>query len=343
MSNYLYGSCCRIADFPDQEFTVEPIEFPRWDTGDYVIGKVSTRPAPQARIEAPSGRTIEPLEGEYIVGALGTRQATRGIVGDWRDIDPQNPRMNVIGGGGVIGKVTSISPTLYSSTQLSYEGHVHVDNQKSNMSDFAIQTPASNELSKPVILVLGTSMSSGKTMSARVITRLLVEMGYSPLACKLSGSGRYHDVLSMGDAGAEEIYDFVDAGLPTTVVPESEFRSPIRSLLSHIDSHQGHPLVVEIGASPLEPYNGAVAIEEVQPNVEFSLITASDPYSVVGLRSAFEMEIDLVTGIATNTSAGIELVEELSGLPALRIPSPNSVKCYPLHLTNDVCKLRRAS
>lgn len=81
-------------------------------------------------------------------------------------------------------------------------------------------TAESPTLTTPVVLVFGTSMSAGKTMSGRVITRLLVENGYSVAACKLTGAGTYDDALSMGSAGADPIYDFVDTGLPTTVVLE---------------------------------------------------------------------------------------------------------------------------
>lgn len=318
MNNFLYGSVCRISNLMNRNFEVEKQPKSTWENGDYVVAQVSSRPPYKARIEAPNGRKIEPLEGEYVVGAFGKRRATRGLVGNWEDVDEENGIMHVLGGGGIMGKATSLSPMKGKPIPLEYGGHVILDGSKSTMEDF-VEHVESASLSTPVILVLGTSMSSGKTMSGRVLVRALNEMGLSPISCKLAGSGHYHDVLSMRDAGATAIYDFVDAGLPTTVVPPETFRSRITNLLSRIEQEEGDVVVAEIGASPLEPYNGDTVIELLSQNVEFSLATASDPYSVVGLKSVLDVPIDLVSGIATNTVAGIELIKDLTGLPALNL------------------------
>lgn len=77
--------------------------------------------------------------------------------------------------------------------------------------------------------------------------------------------------------------------------------------------------VVESGASPLEPYNGAIAIEKIQHAVECTVLASSDPYAVVGVMEAFDARPDLVTGVASNTRAGIELTEELSGVRTLNV------------------------
>ena len=79
----------------------------------------------------------------------------------------------------------------------------------------------------------------------------------------MTGAGRYRDILSFRDAGANAIFDFVDAGLPSTVVPENQFRESIRPLLHHIDNLNPDFAVIEAGASPIEPYNGEAAMEEI--------------------------------------------------------------------------------
>ena len=78
-------------------------------------------------------------------------------------------------------------------------------------------------------------------------------------------------------------------------------------------------LVAEAGASPLEPYNGSVAIAELEGQVKFTVLCASDPYAVVGVAAAFERQPDLVAGGAANTQAGIRLVEKLTGIKALNL------------------------
>lgn len=315
MSADVLTSVTRIA--PLEERAWDATEQPRadWQTGDYVLARVTERPDPGNRVENRHGRRVELMEGETLVGALGTRRATLDKVGGWRDVR-ENKRMQVLTLGGVLGRVTSASPFSQSSIELEYVGHVMLDDTVARMPDFGLlggQTTSN----VPVVLVLGTSMSSGKTMSGRVLTRVLVDLGYQVAACKLTGAGAYKDVLSMDVSGATYVYDFVDAGLPTTVVPESTFRSAIQSVLSAVED--ADVLVAEIGASPLEPYNGDVIVELLEDNVIFTVLCASDPYAVVGLEEAFGRSPDLVAGIATNTSAGIDLVEELTSCRALNL------------------------
>ena len=68
-----------------------------------------------------------------------------------------------------------------------------------------------------------------------------------------------------------------------------------------------------------------MAIDTLGNNVRFVVLCASDPYAVVGVQTAFGIRPDLVTGPATNTSAGIELVRKLTGLTALNLIDPASL------------------
>ncbi len=188
------------------------------------------------------------------------------------------------------------------------------------MQDF-VQQPASRGLtiSCPVLLLIGTSMSSGKTTSARVIIRRLKGMGLRVVGAKLTGAGRYRDILAMSDAGADAIFDFVDAGLPSTVCDKATYRAALGNLLNRIAEAKPDVLVAEAGASPLEPYNGDVAVAEIRDLVRCTVLCASDPYAVVGVTKGFGFEPDLVSGVATSTSAGVEVIRRLAGRPALNL------------------------
>ena len=96
-------------------------------------------------------------------------------------------------------------------------------------------------------------------------------------------------------------------------------------LLSRMAAVAADVAVIEVGASPLEPYNGAVTIKEIGRNVRMTILCASDPYAVLGVMSAFEVQPDLVTGIVANTGAGRELVEKLSSVRALNLKEPSAV------------------
>ncbi|QIN84708.1 hypothetical protein GBA63_20175 [Rubrobacter tropicus] len=320
---YFFASLTRISDLPEVSFSVERLPRRAWGTGDYVVGEVGLPASSLSRIELSTGRMVEVAEGDLVVGALGVRYATLEAVGGWQNVG-NDGRMEALTGAGIFGKSTSRSAMLPSLLSLAYKGHVLVGEEKVAMGDYVTPAPG-RAFELPVVLLIGTSMSAGKTTTARAVIRLLKGEGLEVIGAKLTGAGRYRDILAMQDAGADHIFDFVDAGLPSTVVPEREYRKTLRNLLSRMASVEADVLVAEIGASPLEPYNGTAAIEEIGPNVRCTVLAASDPYAVTGVTAAFGHNPDLVTGLATSTRAGTELIEKLSGVKAVNVLDRDSL------------------
>ncbi len=316
------ASVTRVSDLGEDGFATEALPRDQWDTGDYVVGQVQSIRGQLTAVELANGRMVDVMEDDLVVGAFGTRVATLEAVGDWRDIGDDG-RFNALTSAGLFGKTTSLSPFLSSPMNLSYRGHVMRNGEKCTMRG---SLPAIEivDFEIPVILIVGTSMSAGKTMSGRVIVHMLSQMGLNVVGAKLTGAARYRDMLSFGDAGASAIYDFVDAGLPSSAVDEATYREALSYLLSRIAVDKPDVVVAEAGASPLEPYNGAIAKEMIRDQVRFKLLCAQDPYAVVGVQQAFQRAPDLVAGGAANTDAGIALVQKLTGLPALNIMDPAS-------------------
>jgi hypothetical protein len=87
-------------------------------------------------------------------------------------------------------------------------------------------------------------------------------------------------------------------------------------------------MVVEAGASPLEPYNGAAIMEELGTTIRCTILAAFDPYAVVGVQQAFGITPDLVTGPATSTTAAMALVDLLTGLQSINVLDPASVPVF---------------
>ncbi len=317
MSRYFFSSITRITPLPDLPFSVEPLPREMWAGGDYIAGEVNHRPSPLGRVEVRSGRTIEVMEGHIIIGAFARRYATLETVGDWREIG-EDLLMDCLGMGGVFGKMTSISPFLPTPIPLTYKGHVLIHGEKCRMQDYVAQL-APRPFLLPVIMIIGTSMSAGKTTAARVIIRQLKDMGLKVVGAKLTGSGRYRDILSMRDAGADYIFDFVDTGLPTTVCPSRQYQEALERLLARISVVDVDVAVIEVGASPLEPYNGDIAVKHISENVRWLVMCASDPYAVIGLIEAYGRTPNMIAGVTTNTEAGIELVTKLTGIKALNL------------------------
>ncbi len=322
-NKYFFTALTRISDLSENTFEVVALPREQWATGDYVVGEVILPLGKRSLVELTSGRMVEVLQGDLVVGAFGVRRATLEAVGDWQHIELDG-RLEALTEGGLFGKATSISFLLSPLASMVYRGHVMRQKQKVCMKDFVSPIPE-HTYDCPTIMMLGTSMSSGKTTAARIIISLLKQAGLKVIGTKLAGAGQYHDILTMQDAGADKIFDFVDVGLPSSVLPPEEFRPYLRQLLTAIAIEKPDIVVAEVGASPFEPYNGAVVLEEMQQQISCTVLCASDPYAVLGATQCFDLTPDLVTGIVTSTTAGIELVEKLTGIQALSLGDQESI------------------
>jgi len=321
---YFFLSLTRIADFTQNDITIKKRIHKNWRSGDYVACRVA-KPPGSMKVEMTCGRMAEIAEDDILIGALGERFATLEATGSWREVD-RNLKMHLLTSAGIFGKMTSISSFIPQLVSLKYLGHVYRENKFLNMMDFGLLSKAAGKgfpvFNTPVVLVLGTSMSAGKTTTSKILIRQLKHAGLKVVAAKLTGAGRYRDTLGMLDAGAEFITDFVDAGLPSTILPGREYVKSLKAMLGIIQQQNADIVVIEIGASPLEPYNGTYAIKFINPFVKFRVLCASDPYSVFGVMKAFGSRPDLVSGIATNTLGGRQLIKKLCGVRSLNIIYP---------------------
>lgn len=327
---YVYTSLTRIADLDTVPFTVEPCSREHWREGDYAAVRVTGTPNRLYRFESKDGRHVDVMSGDYAISALGTRAATLEGVGSWRDVGSDRA-MHSLTGAGMLGRVTSISRLLPPFMTLDYVGHVVRDGRHLNMKDF-VPPAKPAELDAVVILLVGSSMSAGKTSTGRLIVHELKRQGLKVAGAKFTGAARYHDILSFSDAGADHILDFVDAGLPSTVIDENDFRSTMDYMMARLAALDIDVLVAEAGASPLEPYNGSICMQMLRPHLGFTVLCASDPYAVVGVMKAFDLKPDLVTGPAAATHSAVGLVKALTGLDALDNLDPGAGEPLIRHL-----------
>lgn len=319
-ANVVFTSVTRIADLSERLDSVEQLPRSDWDGGDFVAAIVLERPGVSHVVETTSGRMAEVFPGDVLVGALGTRYATLEAVGDWREVE-DDLLLDSLTRAGVLGKCTSVAPqSLLQVISLRYLGHVLDEGRKLTMGQFVEQLPA-RELEVPIVLVIGTSMSAGKTTTAKAVIRLLKRRGLRVGAAKLTGVARYADTLGMHDAGADHTVDFVDAGLASTMCDASVYRVALAHMTSSLAGASPDVVVAEAGASPLEPYNVDLAERELGDQVRFTILCASDPYAVVGVADAYGIVPDAVAGKATSTEAGVALCERLSGVQALNLLS----------------------
>ncbi|MEC9369102.1 MAG: hypothetical protein VX871_10485 [Pseudomonadota bacterium] len=323
MGKRFFTSITRISDLERVPFEVAPLPRAQWASGDYVQCEVVGKPGALYRIELAAGRRLPVQPGDILVGAFGRRAATLECVGSWEDIG-EDGRLHQLTGAGLFGKVTSNSSWVHSPMQLKYMGHARRGSGKLCLRDFVPPAPAV-AFGLPTVIVAGTSMSAGKTLTMRSVVSLLKAAGSRVAAAKLTGAAGYKDALSYADAGADHVFDYVDAGLTSTVCPREEYAAALDVLLSRIAGTGAEVLVGEIGASPLEPYNGAAAMERLAPHMRLLALCAGDPYAVLGFCNATGYRPDFITGPAANTTASAALVQQIIGLPALDLTSTSGL------------------
>jgi hypothetical protein len=310
------GSITRTAGFDRRPPAVEPRPREAWETGDYVICELLDSGVEAPTLEDAAGERVEIGPGDRVIGALGRRAATLKVVGDWREVG-DDMTFDLLTAAGVLGRCTSAAVGI-ELPRARYLGHAVREGELVTMSG-SVGTVEKRPLDAPVVLIIGTSMEAGKTVSAAAIVGELKRMGARVAAAKVTGVGRYRDILAMKRGGADVVADFVDAGLPTTVVDAERFEQALEILCSKLAAAEPDFVVVEAGASPLEPYNADVAVGFLEENVALTVCCASDPYAVVGLIQAFGTRPDLISGRATSTVAGMALIERLTGIPSLNM------------------------
>lgn len=321
---YIYGSLTRISDLAEKGFSINQLSKEKWETGDYVVCEILNEGGESLKIELPNGRMRGVIAGELIVGALGERFATLEATGSWRNVT-DDLRMTVLTGAGLMGKLTSKSMFVPKMIQVVYRGHAFRGTEKLTMDGF-VKPMVRIPYNTPVILFVGTSMSAGKTTSARIVTNIFKQAGYKVVGAKLAGAGRYKDILAFKDVGADRVLDFVDVGLPSSICPKEVYQHKLQQMLSRIALEKADIAIIEVGASPLEPYNGDSAINALREHIKCTILSASDPYAVYGLMKAFDLIPDIVTGIASNTLAGAQMVEKLCGVRALNLIDSTTTK-----------------
>ena len=108
------------------------------------------------------------------------------------------------------------------------------------------------------------------------------------------------------------------------MVPPALYRERLEILLQLIQDSEADVAVIEVGASPLEPYNGDMAFRRIAGQIRCSILCASDPYAVLGVMRSFGITPDIVSGPATNTLGGVDLIQNLCQVKGLNLIDPST-------------------
>ena len=199
------------------------------------------------QIELPTGRKAKLFVGNHIVVAYGNRYAPdqfEALVPN--DLGP----CHLVAGGGMAGREIARHAEMEPATRIRPLGLlVNARGVPMNLADYALPALPMPEphLRPHVYFVCGTSMNSGKTYTAHELVRGLCAVGQRVAAAKVTGTGAGNDPWRLADCGAAPVYDFTDAGHPSTYrLPMAEIEEAMDRILINLCTTPVDAIVVEI-------------------------------------------------------------------------------------------------
>jgi hypothetical protein len=290
--------------------------------GDVVVVRALTDSATYNQLELPTGRLAKVNPGDVLVGALGSRRALKGFVGDVPVEAGAGDRLHLLNMGGVVGRCTGHHSSLSAAIEVELVGFVYdEDLNVRNIADAAL--PLRERLPEgcaPLVVVAGACMNSGKTFAAVEIVRQATRAGLRVAAGKLSGVACLRDTLNMADHGAAATASFLDCGLPSTV-GVGDLAPVAKTIIARLNECAPDLVVVELGDGILGGYSVESVFddEELRARVAAVVFCASDYVGVWGGVELFRrrgLAVDVVAGSVTDSRMGEEFVERELGVPA---------------------------
>jgi hypothetical protein len=211
--------------------------------GDLVLARVE-KIGSHAKLELPNGRRAHLSPGDTIIAAYGNRYAPdqfEAIISS--TMEP----CHLVAAGGIISTKICKHDAMANPTRVTPLGLIaDGEGRRLNLSTYAIPF-ASDTPAIPTVLVAGTAMNAGKTMTAASLVYAFAKAGYRVAGIKSTGTGAGGDLWFMSDMGAEVVLDFTDGGLPSTylVAPEV-IEKTVLGLIGHASAQGCDVAIVEV-------------------------------------------------------------------------------------------------
>lgn len=280
----------------------------RPEVGDVVYGRVE-RIGQHSEIENKLGRIHRIDAGSRSIFVFGNRYAP-----DYYEAfvpERLNPVVDLVSRSGIVSAVEAKNSQVKDPTRVEVLGYVYGEDDKVlNTREFPLIVPKTQER-KPnrakLILVVGTSMNSGKSMSAIACCWALSAMGHSVRASKLTGTASLKEILFMQDAGAEVVNDFTHFGCPSTYMMKED---EILNIFDQVDLKYGNDpknyWIVELADGILQRETAMLLRSEVvRDRIHRLIFAASDCFGALGglrlLKDEFGLTADAISGVCSGS------------------------------------------
>ncbi len=288
--------------------------------GDVVLARVLSVGRHRA-IEDAVG-TEHPLSpGTICAVVLGSRYSTAEFHGEVPARLKEGDSFDLLNTGGVAGHVIPRTSAASGPTVLGYLGHA-VDGSGKRLSTFDSPIAAQRRGAAPgVILVVGSSMDSGKTTSAAFAIQILSAADFPVGGAKLTGTSRMKDLFKMKGAHAVDVADFLDVGYPSTSgCSQSDLERIFEALTGYLGDRGARTIVMEAADGVFQrEVELVLSSKKIMANVRMIIACATDSVSAYGmvtyLKKAHALVPDYISGIISSMPLFMEEAAERMKVP----------------------------
>jgi hypothetical protein len=290
--------------------------------GDLAYGRMEYL-GQHSSLENKQGRIHTVNDGARAIFVFGNRYAPDFYEAVVPDEFPET--IDLIARSGMIGTVRCKNASVKDPTRVRLDGYVcDGDERVLNTRDFCRLKPKATE-KRPdrakMILSIGTSMNSGKSMTAAACCWALRATGHNVRACKVTGTASLKDILLMEDNGAHPVGDFTYLGYPSTyLLDEADLVGIFDTLdLKYANSPKNY-WVVEFADGILQRETAMLLrSESVRSRVHRVIFSACDALGAIGglalLEERFGIRPHAVSGVCSSSPLGIRELQGFSDLP----------------------------
>lgn len=230
--------------------------------GDLVLARVAAI-GQHVAIELGHGRRATMFVGDEVVVAYGNRYAPDQFEAEMPGhLGP----CELVAAGGIASTVIASHAKMKPATRLEPIGLL-ADGAgvRMNLQSGVLAAPPRAGVDRPLtIAVVGASMNSGKTTTAANLVRGLRMAGLNVGAAKTTGTGAGGDVWLLSDAGAFPVYDFTNAGYPSTYLTGPDaVRDIFTALTDRLADDGCQVIVLEIADGVFQQETSTLLVDPV--------------------------------------------------------------------------------
>ena len=273
------------------------------------------------KIELPCKRPSTLFPGDLVGMAYGYRYATRQFEGT---VPAGHEPCHMLTVGGVCGEVVGMPTDMDPPTTLRSLGYLlDSSGRRVNLETHGIKLNGAPFAGATTILVVGSSMDSGKTTAAYSVVHGLTRAGARVCAAKVTGTASAKDPIIMEDAGALKILDFTDLGHASTAMCSREQLWNIVTVTrSQLAALRPDYIVLEV-ADGIVQRETSMLLElfQVHRNIDYVIYTCNDSLGVasgVNRLRQYELNVAAVSGWVGCSPLAAHEAQAQTDVPVLR-------------------------